>query len=69
MRAFPALLLALAATATSLVAQRSPEPTRDATSAYIAFPNAVQREAEVSLTFRAVPAGPLEVRMARSSPG
>lgn len=69
MRTIPALLLALAATATPLLAQRSPEPPRNATSAYIAFPNAVQREAEVSLTFREVPAGPLEVRMARSSPG
>jgi predicted metalloprotease with PDZ domain len=36
----------------------------------ISFPNAVHHEAEVSATFRGVPAGrPLEVRMSRSSPG
>jgi predicted metalloprotease with PDZ domain len=69
MRPFPALLIALAVAASSLAAQGAPEMPRNATSAYIAFPNAVQREAEVSLTFREVPSGPLEVRMARSSPG
>lgn len=69
MRPFPALLLASVVAATSLAAQRTPEMPRNATSAYIAFPNALHREAEVSLTFREVPAGPLEVRMARSSPG
>ena len=41
----------------------------NATLAEIRFPNAVQREAEVSLTFREVPGGPMELRMARSSPG
>lgn len=35
----------------------------------VRFPNAVHREAEISIVFRAVPAGPLELRMARSSPG
>jgi predicted metalloprotease with PDZ domain len=35
----------------------------------ISFPNAVHREAEVTASFRDVPAGPLRVRMARSSPG
>lgn len=35
----------------------------------IAFPNAVHREAEVTASFREVPAGPFRVRMARSSPG
>ncbi len=35
----------------------------------ISFPNAVHREAEVKVTFHGVPAGPLRVRMARSSPG
>jgi predicted metalloprotease with PDZ domain len=36
----------------------------------IAFPNAVRHEAQVTATFRGVPAGrPLQVRMARSSPG
>jgi predicted metalloprotease with PDZ domain len=70
MRRLPALLLALSAVATALPAQppalRRPS---DATLIEIRFPNAVHREAEVSLHFREVPAGPLEVRMARSSPG
>ncbi|MDU0371790.1 M61 family metallopeptidase [Hymenobacter endophyticus] len=35
----------------------------------LAFPNAVHHEARVTVTFREVPAGPLQVRMARSSPG
>ena len=35
----------------------------------LAFPNAVHHEARVTVTFRELPAGPLHVRMARSSPG
>ncbi len=35
----------------------------------IRFPNAVHREAEVTVQFSAVPVGPLRVGMARSSPG
>jgi predicted metalloprotease with PDZ domain len=35
----------------------------------IAFPNAARHEAEIEVTFRDVPAGPLEVRMSRTSPG
>lgn len=35
----------------------------------IAFPNAVHHEAEIQVTYRDVPAGPLEIRMSRSSPG
>ncbi|MBC6697950.1 M61 family metallopeptidase [Hymenobacter puniceus] len=35
----------------------------------VAFPNAVHHEARITATFRELPAGPLEVRMARSSPG
>ncbi len=35
----------------------------------IAFPNAVHHEAEVKLTLRGLPAGTLELRMSRSSPG
>jgi predicted metalloprotease with PDZ domain len=34
-----------------------------------AFPNAVHHEAKVTATFSGLPAGPLHVRMARSSPG
>ena len=35
----------------------------------ISFPNAVHHEAVVAVTFTGVPAGPLELRMSRSSPG
>ncbi|MBT9394328.1 PDZ domain-containing protein [Hymenobacter sp. NST-14] len=35
----------------------------------LSFANAVHHEARVTVTFRDVPAGPLQVRMARSSPG
>lgn len=35
----------------------------------VAFPNAVHHEARIQVTFAGVPAGPLAVRMARSSPG
>ncbi len=35
----------------------------------LAFPNAVHHEARVTVTFQELPAGPLHVRMARSSPG
>ncbi|MBA3853769.1 MAG: peptidase M61 [Gemmatimonas sp.] len=68
MRLFPALLLAVAASA-PLAAQRPLAVPANATLAEISFPNAVHREAEVVLTFREVPSGALEVRMARSSPG
>ncbi|UPL49988.1 M61 family metallopeptidase [Hymenobacter sublimis] len=35
----------------------------------LAFPNAVHHEARIIATFKELPAGPLQVRMARSSPG
>ncbi|ALW86703.1 hypothetical protein AUC43_17420 [Hymenobacter sedentarius] len=35
----------------------------------VAFPNAVHHEARVRVTFAQLPPGPLQVRMARSSPG
>jgi predicted metalloprotease with PDZ domain len=68
MRLYPALLFALLAvfTPTGLCAQAS---AFNATHIEIRFPNAVHREAEVDITFRALSPGPLEVRMARSSPG
>ena len=51
-------------TASSLSAQTA------ATVLYeIRFPNAIQREGEVTVRFRTVPPGPLTVQMARSSPG
>ncbi|PJJ59190.1 M61 family metallopeptidase [Hymenobacter chitinivorans] len=35
----------------------------------VAFPNAVHHEAQVTVVFAELPSGPLQVRMARSSPG
>lgn len=35
----------------------------------ISFPNAIHHEAQISMTIPNVPAGPLKVRMSRSSPG
>lgn len=35
----------------------------------VSFPNAIHHEAEISMTIPNVPAGPLKVRMGRSSPG
>jgi predicted metalloprotease with PDZ domain len=55
----------LATLPASLVAQQ-----RTAPIAYeIAFPNAVHHEAEITATFTALPARPLELRMSRTSPG
>ncbi|MEM7661281.1 MAG: M61 family peptidase [Pseudomonadota bacterium] len=36
---------------------------------FVSFPNAVHHEAQISVTYRDLPAGPLTVRMSRSSPG
>ncbi len=70
MRLLPALLLLLGSALSALPAQiADTRRPADATDVEIRFPNAVHREAEVTLHFRAVPAGPLEIRMARSSPG
>lgn len=53
-----------------LAAQRAPNAQTGAPVTYeISFPNAAHHEAEVSATFRGVPAGPLAVRMSRTSPG
>ncbi|MDQ8175462.1 MAG: M61 family peptidase, partial [Gemmatimonadota bacterium] len=60
------LILALTAAARSLTAQARPAaPVRYE----IAFPDRVHHEGEVTIRFAAVPAGPLRVEMARSSPG
>jgi predicted metalloprotease with PDZ domain len=48
----------------ALMQQQAPEVRYE-----ISFPNAVHHEAEVSVAFTGVPAGPLELRMSRSSPG
>lgn len=68
MRRFPSLVLALVLAASTELLPAQSSPTNE-TQIEVRFPNAVHREAEISIAFRAVPAGPLEVRMARSSPG
>ena len=56
--------------APAVVAQQAQDPGARAGTHYdVAFPNAVHHEAQVTATFTRVPAGPLRVRMARSSPG
>ena len=46
------------------------QPTQQPEISYeISFPNAAHHEAQVSVTFTRLPARPLELRMARSSPG
>jgi predicted metalloprotease with PDZ domain len=66
MRRILTLVLAILIASSPVLAQ---EPASGHTSIEIRFPNATQREAEVAIHFRSVPTGPLEVRMARSSPG
>lgn len=61
------VLLAACTLASAQAAMLPQEP--NAVQYEIRFPNAVHREAEVSVHFRAVPPGPFHVRMARSSPG
>lgn len=69
------LRLAAAALLTCSVAVQAqapsaPAPQTPGTVRYeIRFPNAVHREGEITVRFRDVPAGPLTVQMARSSPG
>jgi predicted metalloprotease with PDZ domain len=48
---------------------RAPRAAAPAVEYEIAFPNLAHHEAEVTVTFRSVAAGPLQVRMSRSSPG
>jgi len=56
--------------AKALAAQQAGDPGVAAPVQYdVAFPNAVHHEAQVTATFRQVPAGPLRVQMSRSSPG
>jgi predicted metalloprotease with PDZ domain len=68
---FAPLLLAALVAAAPLRAQDAPPAPQSAQAVLydVSFPNLVHREAEITVRFRAVPAGPLEVRMARSSPG
>ena len=54
----------------ALAMQQAGDPGEAAPVAYdVSFSNAVHHEAQVTATFRGVPAGPLRVQMARSSPG
>jgi predicted metalloprotease with PDZ domain len=56
--------------AQAIAAQQAQDPGSAAPVQYdVSFPNAVHHEAQITATFRQVPAGPLRVQMARSSPG
>lgn len=68
MTRLPALLAALLMLPAVAAAQAT-AVAASATRIELRFPNAVHHEAEVRIAFRDVPSGPLEVRMARSSPG
>lgn len=67
-----ALLIAVAALA-ALGTSRTPLAAQAAAPAAVrydvSFPRLAQHEAEISVTFRDLPAGPFDVRMSRSSPG
>ncbi|RSK36192.1 M61 family metallopeptidase [Hymenobacter metallilatus] len=65
MRKTAALLLSLAFPLALHLPTRAQAPVHYT----VAMPNAVHHEARITVTFREVPAGPLQVRMARSSPG
>jgi len=73
MRLSPLAFAAVVALPHSLAAQAQRAPNAAARGAAveyaIAFPNAAHHEAEVAVTFRAVPPGALQLRMSRSSPG
>jgi predicted metalloprotease with PDZ domain len=60
-----AVLLTVAGLFPSLGVGQAPRPVEYE----ISFPNAAHHEAEITVTFRGVPTGPLQVRMSRSSPG
>ncbi|UOQ96353.1 M61 family peptidase [Hymenobacter sp. 5317J-9] len=68
MRNFAPMLLALLALGLSEAAAQTGAPG-PAVRYTVSFPNAVHHEAKVTATFAGLPAGPLRVRMARSSPG
>lgn len=68
-----AAALAVAAALTVLAGCRSPDVLGQGDGPEVryevSFPNAAHHEAEVRVTYREVPAGPLTVRMSRGSPG
>src|SRR6476646_4780314 len=68
MRNFAPMLLALLALGLSEATAQTGSPG-PAVRYTVSFPNAVHHEAKVTATFAGLPAGPLRVRMARSSPG
>ena len=56
--------------ATAPAAAQARDPGRDDSVSYdLSFDNAVHHEARIAVTYRAVKPGPVEFRMARSSPG
>jgi predicted metalloprotease with PDZ domain len=64
------ILAATSSLAPTLLAQAAPAPQTAGTIRYdIRFPNAPNREGQITVRFEQVPAGPLLVRMSRSSPG
>ena len=64
------LLMLLQAAAPAPVETPRVQPAATDTVRYeVAFPNATRHEAEIVVTYRALPAAPLELRMSRSSPG
>ena len=65
-----AMAVGLCVAASSAAAQGGAAPSGGAPVEYEAsFENAVHHEARISVTYRAVGTAPLELRMARSSPG
>lgn len=65
-----AVTTADALAAKALAVQQAGDPGAAAPVQYdVTFANAVHHEAQVTATFRQVPAGPLRVQMSRSSPG
>jgi predicted metalloprotease with PDZ domain len=62
-------LTLLAAAAFFTVTAGAQTNVRNAIYYAVSFPNAAHHEAEISMTIPDVPAGPLKVRMSRSSPG
>ncbi|NNF29571.1 MAG: M61 family peptidase, partial [Gemmatimonadetes bacterium] len=68
-RTRPAMAAALFCT-TCVGASGSDDGTSEDTIHYeVSFPNATHHEAEVEIEFPALPPGPLEIRMSRTSPG
>ncbi len=63
------LALVLGCGACAAPSESQPTASEDAIVYHVSFPNAVHHEAEVEVTFPALPPTPLEIRMSRTSPG